>query len=118
MERILYRSTNRNSEIVNFKYAVLKGQAPDYGLYMPTVIPSFTENEIKSQKGKQYYEIAFFVLSKFLEQEIDSKTLLEMVKKAYNFDVPLEKINEKLYILYLDRGPTASFSCFAARFMA
>jgi threonine synthase len=118
MERILYRSTNKNSEIVDFKYAVLKGQAPDYGLYMPTVIPSFTEDEIKSFRGKEYYEIAFYVLHRFLNQEIDKQNLMKMVKKAYNFDVPLEKINEKLYILYLDRGPTASFKDFAARFMA
>ena len=118
MEKILYRSTNKNSEIVDFKYAVLKGQAPDYGLYMPTVIPTFTEDEINSFKSKEYYEIAYQVLYKFLENEIDSKTLIEMVKKAYNFDVPLEKINEKLYILYLDSGPTASFKDFAARFMA
>ncbi|HOK56654.1 MAG TPA: threonine synthase [bacterium] len=118
MEKILYRSTNRASEVVDFKYAVLKGQAPDYGLYMPVKIPFLKKTEIDLFKGKSYSQIAFSALSKFLENEIPSEKINEIVERAYNFEVPLEKINENLYILYLDRGPTASFKDFAARFMA
>ncbi|MCS7181168.1 MAG: threonine synthase, partial [bacterium] len=58
------------------------------------------------------------VLIKFLKNEIPEDILMGIVKKAYNFPVPLQKIKEGLYILYLDRGPTASFKDFAARFMA
>ncbi|MCS7179977.1 MAG: threonine synthase, partial [bacterium] len=107
MEKILYRSTNRSSKEVEFKEAVLKGQAPDYGLYMPTFIPEIKRDEIESYSLKEYYEIAFSVLIKFLKNEIPEDILMGIVKKAYNFPVPLQKIKEGLYILYLDRGPTA-----------
>ena len=40
-----------------------------------------------------------------------------MVKDAYNFEVPLEKVYERKYIMRLDQGPTASFKDFAARMM-
>lgn len=118
MEKIFYRSTNRNSILVDFKEAVLKGQPSDYGLYMPTNIPFISEKELKSFSKKEYFEIAFSILSKFLEKEIPINKLKEIVEKSYNFPVPLEKVDENLYILYLDRGPTASFKDFAARFMA
>ena len=118
MAKILYRSTNRNSALVDFKEALLKGQAPDYGLYMPTSIPKLTEKEIGSFKGKGYHEIAFQVAKKFLEKDVDDKELRRLIKESYNFDIPLEKIQENLYIMRLDKGPTASFKDFAARLMA
>lgn len=115
---ILYRSTNRKSEPVKFKNAVLKGQPPDYGLYMPTYIPSFEKKEIEKFKYKEYYEIAFSILYKFLKDEIPEEKIYQIVKNAYNFEVPVRKINSNLYILFLDKGPTCSFKDFAARFMA
>jgi threonine synthase len=116
--KILYRSTNRSSELVDFKKAVLKGQAHDYGLYIPAKIPVLNKKEIENLKGKNYTEIAFRVLSKFLEDEIPLKELQNIVNRIYNFPVPVEKIKGNLYILYLDRGPTLSFKDFAALFMA
>jgi threonine synthase len=49
--KILYRSTNRSSELVDFKKAVLKGQAPDYGLYIPAQIPVLNKKEIENLRG-------------------------------------------------------------------
>ncbi|MCM8768017.1 MAG: threonine synthase [Candidatus Omnitrophica bacterium] len=118
MEKILYRSTNRKSDLVTFKEAVLKGQPSDYGLFIPLEIPSIKKDEIDSFKNKQYYEIAFTVLSKFLKDDINPEDLFKIVKNSYNFEVPLAKIEGNLYLLYLDRGPTFSFKDFAARFMA
>ena len=114
----MYRSTNRNSPIVTFKDALLRGQAADYGLYVPTFIPNLTEKEIESFKGKKYNEIAFQVAKKFLEHEINDKDLRHLVRKAYNFAIPLERVEQNLHIMRLDRGPTASFKDFAARLMA
>jgi len=115
---IKFRSTNRKAEPVSFKEALLRGQAPDYGLYMPEMIPKLSDEELDSFKDKEYYEIAFIIAKKFLEEEIDDETLMELIKDAYNFDVPLEKVDDKLSIMRLDCGPTASFKDFAARMMA
>jgi threonine synthase len=43
--------------------------------------------------------------------------LMRIVKDAYNFAVPLEKVYDKKFIMRLDQGPTASFKDFAARMM-
>ena len=116
MSKVMFKSTNRKSPLVSFKEALLKGQAPDYGLYMPTEIPKLSDTEIHSFKNKEYYEIAFEIAKKFVE--IGEQELKKLTKDAYNFDVPLEKVENNLYLMRLDRGPTASFKDFAARLMA
>ena len=117
MEPIKYYSTNLKADEVTFSEALLKGIAPDKGLYMPKEIPVFTKEEIRSFSQKEYYEIAFEVARKFLVGQIADNELLALVKDAYNFDVPLEKGFENKYVMRLDQGPTASFKDFAARMM-
>lgn len=117
MAGIKYYSTNLSSEKISFKEALIKGQAPDKGLYMPEQIPQLTKEEISAFSNKEYYEIAFSVIHKFLKEEIPANDLMTIVKDAYNFDVPLENVYNRNYIMRLDQGPTASFKDFAARMM-
>ena len=118
MQGIRFYSTNLQTEPVSFSKALLKGIAPDGGLFMPDNFPSFTQTELASLKDKTYDETAFAVLNKFLAEEIAEEELLALVKDAYNFEVPLEHVYDKKYVMRLDRGPTASFKDFAARMMA
>ena len=118
MPKILFRSTNNKAKPASFKEALLRGQAPDYGLYMPVNIPKMAKEEINSFKNKGYYNIAFDIAKRFIGDEIADEELKRLAKDAYNFDIPLEKVKENLYIMRLDRGPTASFKDFAARLMA
>lgn len=115
---IKYYSTNLNAPEVTFREALMKGLAPDGGLYMPVSIPKLSRNELESFIGAEYPVIAFAILSKFTGNEIEAGELKAMCTKAYNFEIPLEKVSENKYILRLDRGPTASFKDFAARMMA
>ncbi len=117
MSQILYYSTNLKAGKVSFRNALLKGLAPDGGLYMPESFPGLSEEEIESFSHEPYYEIAYSVIRKFLHDIIPDDELLAIVRDAYNFDIPLENVYEKKYILRLDRGPTASFKDFAARLM-
>jgi threonine synthase len=114
---ILFFSTNQKSPPLTFSRALLQGLAPDKGLYMPEHIPGISMEEIESFTGKEYYEIAFDVSRKFLEGEISDTDLTNIVKDAYNYDIPLEAVYERKYIMRLDQGPTASFKDFAARMM-
>ena len=84
---------------------------------MPKEIPKLTKQEINDFKNKEYHEIAFEIAKKFVN-EIDDNKLKKLTKDAYNFKVPLEKVNDNFYIMRLDQGPTASFKDFAARLMA
>ncbi|MBK7094671.1 MAG: threonine synthase [Saprospiraceae bacterium] len=114
---INYYSTNLNSPKVSFREALLKGIAPDRGLYMPEVIPQISMAEIDTFSSMEYYEIAYNIIKKFLHTEMEDEILFALVKDAYNFEVPLEKVYGNKYIMRLDQGPTASFKDFAARFM-
>ena len=117
MAPIRYFSTNYQSEKVDFPEALLKGLAPDGGLYMPETIPTFLSEEIASMKQMSYAEIAGTVLERFLGNIVNRTELQALTFDAYNFDVPIEKVNSEKYILRLDQGPTASFKDFAARMM-
>jgi len=117
MDSIYYHSTNGTARPVKFSKALLKGLAPDKGLYLPQEIPTFSKKEICSFNSKEYYEIAFEVSRKFLKGQIEDKELLSMLKDAYDYDVPLEQVYGNKYIMRLDQGPTASFKDFAARMM-
>ena len=114
---LLFHSTNQKAPPLTFSQALLQGLAPDKGLYMPEHIPAISMKEIEAFTGKPYYEIAFDVSRKFLVGEIPDEDLMWIVKEAYNYDVPLEPVFERKYIMRLDQGPTASFKDFAARMM-
>jgi threonine synthase len=117
MNPILFYSTNLEAEHVPFRDALLKGIAPDRGLYMPTEIPTLSTEEIRSFSDMDYYEIAFAVSRPFLRDQIPDDDLMNIVKDAYNYPVPLENAYERKFAMRLDQGPTASFKDFAARMM-
>ncbi len=117
-EPIRYYSTNRNAPVVILREAVLQGQAPDRGLYLPDRYPVLSADEMKRLVGKTYPEVARTVLQRFTADEIDDATLMRLCEDAYDFEVPLELVTARRYLMRLDRGPTASFKDFAARMMA
>ncbi len=113
-----FYSTNGQSPAVNLRDAFLNGQAPDRGLYMPEKFPRLSSGEIAGFAKLSYHEIAFRVLSKFTEEIIPDADLAVICRQAYNFDIPLEKIYDRVFLMRLDQGPTASFKDFAAQMMA
>jgi threonine synthase len=117
MPGLLFYSTNHKSPSLSFRDALLQGQAPDKGLYLPVSVPQIDADIINSFTGKPYHEIAFEVTGKYLAGEIPSEELHRIVKESYNYPVPLENVYERKFIMRLDQGPTASFKDFAARMM-
>ncbi len=115
---ILFHSTNGQSPAVNVREALLAGQAPDRGLYLPKEFPKLTWQEMAAFAKLPYHEIAFRVLSKYTSGIIPDAELSAMCRSAYNFPVPLEIINVRIFLMRLDQGPTASFKDFAAQMMA
>jgi threonine synthase len=118
MSAILFHSTNRQSPAVNLREALLRGQAPDRGLYFPDEFPRLAPAEIAAFAGLPYHEVAFRVLAKFTEGIIPDADLAAMCREAYHFNIPLEKIYDRVFLMRLDQGPTASFKDFAAQMMA
>jgi threonine synthase len=117
MNQLLFASTNRQTPDVNLAEALLQGQAPDKGLYLPVVIPRFSPGELASLEDKSYPEIAAAVLNKFSSGTFSPEEIDGMCRRAYDFEVPLEQVDSGRYVMRLDRGPTASFKDFAGRMM-
>jgi threonine synthase len=125
---IRYYSTNRKLEptdgmfpfggTVSFREALMLGQAPDEGLFMPDGIPALSREALASLRGQPYAEAAKLVMNAFLTEDISREKLDACIRSAYNYSVPLEKVDAGKYIMRLDQGPTASFKDFAARMMA
>lgn len=127
MEPIRYYSTNRHlsrpgwkpfTRLVSFREALLMGQAPDGGLFMPERIPVLPAATIRGFRGRPYREAALAVARAWLGDCLPPAELETAVRDAYDFDVPLERVFGRTYVLRLDRGPTASFKDFAARLMS
>lgn len=116
-----FYNTNDASERVSFKTALLRGQAPGYGLYMidRKEVPKLSPSLIKDMKKMSYAEIALQVLAPFLETEIPRKQLESMLQGAYDerkIPTLVQQITERKNIMWLTNGPTYSFKDYAARF--
>ncbi len=105
-EPIGYRSTNGSSEVVDFGTAVLRGQSPDRGLYMPTQIPGFPSASIKSVLRMGLPGIAAAVVGPYTS--IPPNKMEEIMYDSFNFDIPLEYAYGR-HVMRMDRGPTLSF---------
>ena len=113
-----FLSTNGKAPAVGLREALLRGQAPDRGLYLPESFPRIDAPELEGFAELAYPEIAFRVLSRFTDGMIAPDELRVICAEAYDYEVPLEPVYDRVHVLRLDRGPTASFKDFAARMMA
>lgn len=115
---ITYYSTNGQESGVTLAHALLTGQASDRGLYLPERYPTLSRQRLCSLADRSYADVAFEVLRPFAEGTFEEATLRAVCADAYDFDVPLEPVTNRHYLMRLDRGPTASFKDFAARMMS
>lgn len=113
-----YYSTNRTVPDVSLEEAVVKGLAPDNGLYMPEEIRPLSEDFFRNIGNISFQEIAFAVASNFFGDDIPASDLKKIVYSTLEFDCPLEKVDDDIYSLELFHGPTLAFKDVGARFMA
>ena len=115
---LLFHSTNLQSPPVGLRDAFLIGQAPDKGLYVPEKFPRLSPDEVAGFSKLPYHEIAFRVVAKFTEGVVAESTFANICRDIYDFPIPLEKVYDRVHVMRLDQGPTASFKDFAAQMMA
>jgi threonine synthase len=113
-----YYSTNKQSALVDFKEAAIRGQAPDKGLYFPEQIPQVKKEIIDGIESLSNEEIAFNVILPYVEDTIPEDKLRQIVSETINFPIPLVQVNESIWSLELFHGPTLAFKDVGARFMS
>ncbi len=113
-----YYSTNKKSNKVSFKQAVIKGLADDKGLYFPENIPPLPKTFFDEIKNLSISEIAYAFLKPYVGNDLSDNELTELLKDALNFDIPLKSIHNNTHTLELFHGPTLAFKDVGARVMA
>ena len=113
-----FYSTNNKDLRLNIKDAVIKGLANDKGLFMPEYIPVLGENIINDLADMSLHEIAYEVLQPYFTPVVPEEKLKSIIGEAFNFDIPLRKIDDRISVLELFHGPTSAFKDVGARFLA
>ncbi len=113
-----YRSTSRKAALTSLRGAVLRGLAPDGGLYMPVEIARHSPEELEEFRRLPFTEVCFRVARPFASPDVPEEVLWQVVSEAINFPVNLVSLSPGLHILELFHGPTLAFKDFGARFMA
>jgi threonine synthase len=113
-----YRSTSRKAPLTSLRGAVLRGLAPDGGLYLPVEIARHSPEELEEFRGLPFTEVCFRVVRPFATPDVSEEVLWQIVSEAINFPVKLVSLSPGLHILELFHGPTLAFKDFGARFMA
>lgn len=110
---------------VDFETAVLQGFAADGGLFVPETIPRISEERLREWSGLSYVDLAFEILSLFIERTIlSADELRELLRDSFNtFEhpdvIPVVSLETKpnTYIMELFQGPTLSFKDVAMGFL-
>lgn len=113
-----YYSLNKQAPKVSFREAVIKGIAPDRGLYFPESITPLPLSFFEGIEDLSNHEIAFNAIHQFVGDEIPNERLRTILANVLDFDFPVIEIENNVATLELFHGPTMAFKDVGARFMA
>lgn len=130
---MLFQSTRQDPKdsapSTGFTQALLKGLAPDGGLYVPQEWPALDPTRLRLRIGlpaDQYLtapglaRIGALLLEPLIRGSELESALPAITAQAFSFPAPLVPLGEagRLGVLELFHGPTAAFKDFGARFLA
>ena len=105
-----YVSTRGRATARRFSEILLEGLATDGGLYVPAEIPRIG---LSSLRKLSYPELAFEILSKFIDDVPDLRRIVFDTYTAQLFGseevTPLRTLEPGLHLLRLSNGPTLAF---------
>lgn len=101
---------------VSFIEAVCTGLGRDRGLFFPKSVTPLAD--INNVIDMNFVDRSIYILQHLIGSEISPEELAKLVKNAFNFALPVVKVNQNIATLELFHGPTLAFKDFGARFMA
>lgn len=109
---LFYRSTRDDNVKVTASQAILKGLAPDGGLFVPDSIPSL-DKSLEELSKMSYKEVAYEVMKLMLD-DFTEEELKNCINKAYDSKFDTEEIAplvkaDGAYYLELFHGATIAF---------
>ena len=113
-----YYSLHKKAPNTSFKDAVIKGLAPDKGLYFPEKITSLSQSFFENFDNLSHAEIAFEAIKQFVLPDIPEDILKQIIEETLSFEFPVVEFSNNISTLELFHGPTMAFKDVGARFMA
>jgi threonine synthase len=115
-----YISTRGGILPIPFKDAVMMGLASDGGLLLPQSYPAVSREEIQAWRALSYPDLAFEVISRFVE-DIPDSDLKNIIDRSYatftHPEVTPVLKQDGVYILELFHGVTLAFKDVALQFL-
>jgi threonine synthase len=115
---VRYVSTRGGGGAQPFSAILLEGLAADGGLYVPESFPSI---DLPRLRSKKYPELAFAILSQFMDDVPDLEALIRRTytKQIFGSDdiTPLRTLEPGLHLLGLSSGPTLAFKDIAMQLL-
>ena len=113
--------STRGAEHVSAPEAIVRGIAPDGGLYVPLELPRLSRRDFDALAQMDYPARAAYTLNALLDG-FTQEELLPMAKDAYaRFDdpavAPIRELRDGRYVLELFHGPTLAFKDMALQFL-
>src|SRR5687768_873590 len=113
-----YVSTRGGAAPQRFTDILLEGLAPDGGLYVPE---SFPKADLRAWRTLSYPQLAFQILSKFIDDVTGLEALVARTYSARRFGdeqvTPLKTLEPGLHLLALSNGPSLSFKDIALQLL-
>ena len=106
---------DKNGQSLTVSEALLKGLAPDGGLFVPTEMPTLP-SDFTLKEGAWY--AMYQAIKPFFEGDELEDDLMEICRNAFNFPIPMKELEKEKVLLELIYGPTSAFKDFGARFLA
>lgn len=111
-----YVSTrDKNGKSYSASEAILKGLAPDGGLFVPKAMPKLPDDFTLS-KGLSY--AMYQAIKPFFEGDELEDELEDICNSAFDFPLPFFKERDGKEIMELIYGPTSAFKDYGARFLS
>ena len=121
-----YLSTRGDAAPTSFADALLRGIAPDGGLYMPQAWPTLPADA--ARPGRTYAEMAREAISPFIGDALPANSsgesaldrALDRLTRGFDHPAvtPLVELEPGLFVLELFHGPTAAFKDLAMQLVA
>lgn len=115
--------STRGGDSVTASQAILRGLAPNGGLYVPEQFPHLTLDDIAALTDMDYRQRALTILSGYLD-DFTAEELSRAIANAYDaakFDdaaiAPTKRLNDNTHVLELFHGPTLAFKDMALQLL-
>jgi threonine synthase len=108
---------------ISAQEAIVRGLAPDGGLFLPEALPSLARNALENLKDMPYGQRAVYLMSPFLT-DFRVTELTKFTDAAYGPDrfdtrevAPVRALKDDVYALELWHGPTCAFKDLALQML-